>query len=100
MRYVTLWMLILTVAVAAESKKTAAADQTLAEDKIRVLVVTGGHDFEEDSFYALFDAISDVTYTKAAFPAAAELLTPDLANHFDVIVVFIHLRFTKGDGWF
>jgi type 1 glutamine amidotransferase len=57
-------------------------------DKIRVLLITGGHGFEETQFFALFDAIDDVTYTKAEFPAAAELLKPDAARQFDAIVFY------------
>ena len=63
-----------------EASKTAAP--------IRVLIVTGGHGFEAEPFFAVFDAIPDVTYTKAEYPAAAELLKPDLTDQYDVVVFY------------
>ena len=88
MRYSTIWMLLLAWAVAAGSIRWVSAGEDLVENKIRVLLVTGGHAFEERPFFALFDAIPDITYTKAAFPAAAELLRPELAKDYDVIVFY------------
>jgi type 1 glutamine amidotransferase len=64
------------------------ARQSLKEKKIRVLVITGGHEFNSASFYALFEAISDVEISKAAYPEAADLLAPSLAERFDVIVFY------------
>jgi type 1 glutamine amidotransferase len=58
------------------------------EGKIRVLVLTGGHGFQEQPFYAMFDAMDDVTYTKAQLPAEADLLRPDLTDSFDVLVFY------------
>ena len=69
MRFSTLCILFLAVAVTACSMRAASAGEAVVEDKIRVLLVTGGHGFAEEPFYALFDAIPDVTYTKAVFPA-------------------------------
>ncbi|HJN07286.1 MAG TPA: ThuA domain-containing protein [Pirellulaceae bacterium] len=88
MRFSTLCILFLAVAVTACSMRAASAGEAVVEDKIRVLLVTGGHGFAEEPFYALFDAIPDVTYTKAVFPAAGELLTPKLAKDYDVIVFY------------
>jgi type 1 glutamine amidotransferase len=58
------------------------------EDKIRVLVVTGGHDFEAEPFFALFDSIPDVEFERTSYPDAAGLLKPELANDYDVIVFY------------
>lgn len=88
MRRTTRWFLLLAVTVTAVPTRAASAGEPLEEGKIRLLLVTGGHDFQEQPFYALFDAIPDVTVTKAHFPAAAGLLTPDLSKHYDVIVFY------------
>ena len=66
----------------------ARCAEKLNEDKIRVLVITGGHDYEEPQFNAMFDAISDITTEKATLPEAAALLKPDLADKFDVVVLY------------
>ena len=88
MRYSLIWMFLLTVAVPVGEIGTVSAGEALAEDKIRVLLITGGHGFEEKPFYALIGAIPDVTYTTAAYPAGAELLRPELAKDYDVIVFY------------
>lgn len=63
------------------------ADQPGA-DKIRVLVITGGHAYEEKEFNAAFAAIPDVTTFAATLPQAAAQLTPELADKIDVIVFY------------
>ncbi|MCP4887769.1 MAG: DUF1080 domain-containing protein [Planctomycetaceae bacterium] len=79
-------ILVFTVAWAVSDR--LAADQPVNESKLRVLVITGGHDFDQDAFFALFEAIPDVEFTNAAYPAAAKLLVPHLADRFDVIVFY------------
>jgi type 1 glutamine amidotransferase len=54
--------------------------------KIRVLITTGGHGFEAAPFFAVFDAMPDVIYSKATLPEDADLLKPGLDEKFDVIV--------------
>ncbi|MDP7017627.1 MAG: ThuA domain-containing protein [Pirellulaceae bacterium] len=87
MKRVTWCTLVLAVIVGA-GQFDSAAGESIAEGKIRVLLVTGGHAFERKPFFSMFDAIPDVVYTEAAFPAAAELLRPELAREYDVIVFY------------
>lgn len=54
--------------------------------KTRVLLTTGGHAFEVAQFYAMFDAMLDVQYTKAELPKDADLLKPGLEKQYDVLV--------------
>ena len=56
--------------------------------KIRVLILTGGHGFQAEPFYKVFDGIDDIVYEKAEFPAAAGLLKPELADKYDVVVFY------------
>ena len=65
-----------------------AVDRALAQDKIRVLLTTGGHGFEQEPFYAMFDAMKDVEYTKAKMPDDAGMLKPGLQEKFDCIVMY------------
>ncbi len=58
------------------------------EGKIRVLLTFGGHGFEEQPFFSIFDAMPDVEYTKAPMPQSAALLKPGLQNDYDVIVMY------------
>lgn len=59
-----------------------------AEGKVRVLLTTGGHGFEAEPFYAVFDAMPDVEYTKAELPQDAGLLEPGLEKQFDCLVMY------------
>jgi len=71
---------------AGEPSKTSEAKKTDEPKKIRVLVTTGGHRFDAKAFYALFDAMPDVTYAKADFPQDFNLLKPGLEKKYDVVV--------------
>jgi hypothetical protein len=55
---------------------------------VDVLVVTGGHPFEAEPFFAVFDALDGVRWTSATAPAAGH----------DVVVFYDMpgLRFTGG----
>lgn len=65
-----------------------------AEEKpLRVLVTFGGHGFQQKEFFAMWDALPGVTYTKAEMPQEADLLKPGLEKQYDVIVMY---DMTKG----
>ncbi len=84
MRYLlstTLAITMLTVVLAPDCN---AADK----EKIRVLLTFGGHGFEQEPFFAMFDAMKGVTYTKAPMPQSADLLKPGLEKDYDVIVMY------------
>jgi uncharacterized protein len=66
----------------------AAIDRAVGEDKIRILLTSGGHGFEEQPFYAMFDAMKDIEYTKAKMPDDAGMLKPGLEKKFDCIVMY------------
>jgi type 1 glutamine amidotransferase len=53
-----------------------------------VLLTFGGHGFEEKPFFAMFDAMPGIEYTRAPLPKSAGLLKPGLEKEFDVIVMY------------
>ena len=59
-----------------------------AEEPIRVLVLTGGHPFEEDAFWSVFDEMEGIEYDKAVYPEAFDLLKPGLEKKYDVVVAY------------
>lgn len=73
----------LAAAVAVPSDAAAAE-----EGKIRVLLTFGGHGFEQEPFFAMFDAMKNIEYTKAPLPKSADLLKPGLEQDYDVIVMY------------
>lgn len=56
------------------------------EGKIRVLLTYGGHGFDQKAFFAMFDELPGVEYTKVSLPESADLLKPGLEKEYDVIV--------------
>ncbi|MGC4096111.1 MAG: ThuA domain-containing protein [Nitrospira sp.] len=56
--------------------------------KIKVLVVTGGHDFDHPSFYALFNSIPSITYDSLAQPEANALIASPEVSKYDVLVFY------------
>jgi len=59
-----------------------------ADGKTRVLLTFGGHGFEQEPFFAMFDGMKDIEYTKAPMPESADLLKPGLEKDYDVIVMY------------
>ena len=79
---------LLLVCSLVASISLVGAAETPAPGKIRVLVTYGGHGFEEKPFWAMFDALPNVAYTKAEMPKAADLLKPGLEKQYDVVVMY------------
>jgi uncharacterized protein len=67
---------------------TACQGQANDAPKLRILLTFGGHDFQQKEFFALWDAMPGVTYTKAPMPQSAGLLRPGLEKDYDVIVMY------------
>ena len=57
-------------------------------DKIRVLVVTGGHGFEKEPFFKLFKDNPDITYQAVEHPNAHAMFKATAASQYDVIVTY------------
>jgi type 1 glutamine amidotransferase len=55
---------------------------------LRIAVVTKGHPFEADPFFAVFDAMDGVEWTHVEHPEALELVAPERATEFDVFVMY------------
>jgi type 1 glutamine amidotransferase len=58
------------------------------EAPIRVLVVTGGHDFERSPFFNMFGRFEGIVFKEAIHPSADSLLNPDLRRSFDAVVFY------------
>lgn len=70
---------------ALSSPGTAPAGESA---NIRALVVTGGHDFEKEPFFAMFKSFADVAVQAAEHPKAQALFRPDAARNYDVLVLY------------
>ena len=59
-----------------------------ADRKIKVVVVTGGHAFDRDPFFAAFDSLENVTYVEAVQKDHSELFENIDEWPYDVIVLY------------
>jgi hypothetical protein len=77
-----LWLSLVVLSIASPG---FAADSI---GKIRVLLITGGHDFEQPQFFKLFNESPEITVRIAEHPHAHELLRPESATNYDVLVAY------------
>lgn len=59
-----------------------------AAEKIRVLIFTGGHDFNTNEFFQVFKDNPEITFVTATHPNAYKLLRPHAPDSFDVLVLY------------
>jgi type 1 glutamine amidotransferase len=64
---------------------------SLPKNKIRVLVITGNHSYNKETFNAMFESIGNsISFQVVEFPVAYEMFLPENRNKFDVLV-FYHM---------
>lgn len=85
-RSVGLLALMIWMASPGTVPSLSAADSI--NTPIKTLIITGGHDYETNLFYRIFDGFSDITYQPAAHPKAHEWLKSGQASQYDVVVLY------------
>ena len=81
--FILLTILSFMLSCTAENK--TANEET---SSLKVLIVTGGHGFERDAFFAMFDSFKDLNYVEVAHPQANDWLAPEKASQYDVFVFY------------
>jgi len=66
----------------------SAKDLSLPGENLKVLVVTGGHDFERTPFFTLFEGYDDIEYVEAQLKDDSEIFEDISGWDYDVIVFF------------
>lgn len=54
----------------------------------RVLVITGGHEFEKPQFFKLFEDNTNIVVKAVEHPKAHEMFKPEHAGEYDVVVLY------------
>ncbi len=81
--------LLAVLVLGVGAKPGLSADLTPeSSGKTRVLVVTGGHGFEQEPFFKLFKDNPEITYRAVEHPKAHALFTADAAKAWDVLVLY------------
>jgi type 1 glutamine amidotransferase len=60
----------------------------VAQQKIKVLIVTGGHGFDHKPFYDVFNSIPSISYDTLQQPLANELIASPKVSRYDVLVFY------------
>lgn len=60
----------------------------LQAQPIKIMLVTGGHSFDSEEFFEMFDALKGIEYVHFEQPKANDELVKNLAKDFDVLVFY------------
>jgi len=55
---------------------------------VRVLLITGGHDFDQEPFYAFMKSLQGITVTEVKHPNAVNMFRPESRNLYDVVLLY------------
>jgi type 1 glutamine amidotransferase len=84
-----LWVgLLIGVVCSFGLSSTVPAADDSAAGKVRVLIVTGGHSFEKEPFFKLFQDNPDISFQAVEHPRAYAQLKTEAAKQYDVIVLY------------
>ena len=61
---------------------------SVAQQKTRILIITGGHDFDQQEFYELFHSFQDVEFTSVTHPVANNVYNTDKIFEYDALVFY------------
>ena len=82
--------LVLSLGFLSSCHKAARSEQSTLErkDKIKVVIVTAGHGFEKEPFFAIFDSVPDIEYVNAHQQDHSEIFEDVSRWDYDVIVLY------------
>ncbi|MCL2709567.1 MAG: ThuA domain-containing protein [Planctomycetaceae bacterium] len=59
-----------------------------ARPTLNILILTGGHGYDEPNFYKMFDEMPNVKYDKAEVPKDMDMLAPGLEKKYDLLLTY------------
>lgn len=63
--------------------------QSIAQDdKLQVLLITGGHDFDREVFFGMLDSFQNMEFTEIQHPDANDLWLGKNGDHYDVVLFY------------
>jgi type 1 glutamine amidotransferase len=78
--------MMLLALIAAPACFISCQGPTQAKQKI--LIITGGHDFEREEFFEMFDAMPGISYGEIMHPEANQVYDSSLMDKTDVLVFY------------
>jgi arylsulfatase A len=69
--------------------KVSSGDPGGQDDtKQEILIITGGHDFERDAFFQMFNELPGIAYTELTHPGANQVYDSSLLDRMDVLLFY------------
>jgi type 1 glutamine amidotransferase len=66
----------------------AASDEPFHQPKLKVLIITGGHDYDRKPFYDAFNAIPSITFDTLVHPHVNEFIASSGIDAYDVLIFY------------
>jgi uncharacterized protein len=60
----------------------------MAGDNVKILIITGGHGFEQPQFYKMFDDLEGVSWDSLSHPKANDIYSSQEIDNYDVLVYY------------
>ena len=57
-------------------------------DPVRVLLITGGHDFDKEPFYTFMESLQGITVSEVKHPDALVMFRPENRASYDVVLLY------------
>jgi len=82
------YLFLSTLSILCSTSLIVAEPGSSSPAKIRILVVTGGHEFEQEPFFRLFQDNPEITFQAVEHPKAHAWFKPEAAKNYDVLVLY------------
>lgn len=81
------WVVLLCV-VCGSAVSAVSARGEGSDGPIRVMVITGGHDFDRDAFFGMWNSMQGITWKETQHPSAFAIFKPENHTDIDVFVFY------------
>jgi type 1 glutamine amidotransferase len=88
MKFLAYFGLVIMLGLFIISQPVQGQNTESTNKPIRLLIITGGHDFEKQQFFKIFEDNKSFTFTVAEHPNALAKFKPSEWNSYDVIVLY------------
>ncbi len=68
--------------------KNSQKGERKLERTLRVVIVTGGHDFERDEFFAMFNSFPEIKWEERQQPRANDIWLGETLRNYDAVVLY------------
>ncbi len=82
------FIFVFILAVSALVVLHAESNDPFHQPKLKILIITGGHDYDRKPFYEVFNAIPSITFDTLVHPHVNELIASPDIDAYDVLIFY------------